>query len=176
MKSRVIQALLMAVLAAAATASAQTMNTPAAPALNKTDMAIVNGMAQASIAEIEAGKLALDKGSSVTVKAFARQMVEDHGKALRDLTELAQNKGINLPTAPDAKRKAMVARLGKLKGEAFDKKYMAEAGVADHKHVLAALIKDEARARDPDVKALAAKMLPTVEQHLHHAKGAKATQ
>ncbi|MDQ1815468.1 hypothetical protein RBA41_19390 [Massilia sp. CCM 9210] len=33
----------------------------------------------------------------------------------------------------------------------------------------AALKKFEAKAKDPDVKALAAKMLPTVEQHLHSA-------
>jgi hypothetical protein len=32
----------------------------------------------------------------------------------------------------------------------------------------------ETRAKDADVKALAAKMLPTVEQHLQMAKAAKA--
>jgi putative membrane protein len=74
-----------------------------------------------------------------------------------------------LPAGPDAKHKALAARLGKLKGERFDQVYMAQAGVADHKQVHAALTRDHARARDPDVKALAAKMLPTVEQHLQVA-------
>lgn len=176
MKSEVILALLIAALAAPFAANAQTMNTPAAPALNKTDMAIVTAMAQANIAEIEAAKLALANGNSAEVKTFAKQMIDDHTKALNDVNELAQDKGITLPSAPDAKHKAMTKRLGKLKGDAFDKKYMAEAGVADHKKVLAALRKDQARARDPDVKALAAKMLPTVEQHLHQATGAKVSQ
>ena len=169
MKLEVILALLIAALAAPVAGNAQTMNTPAAPALNRTDMAIVTALAQANIAEIEAGKLALANGNSAEVKTFARQMIDDHTKALNDVNDLAQNKGITLPGAPDAKHKAMAKILGKLKGEAFDKKYMAEAGVADNKKVLAALRKDEARARDPDVKALAAKMLPTVEQHLHLA-------
>jgi len=152
-------------------AGAQTMNTPAASALNKTDQQIVKAMAQANMAEIEAGKLALANGQSAEVKTFAQLMIDDHTKALNDVTTLAQNKGVTLPTEPDAKHKAMAAKLSKLKGDAFDKHYMAQAGVADHKKVHAMLKKDEARAKDPDVKALAAKMLPTVEQHLHSATG-----
>jgi putative membrane protein len=176
LKTELTKAVLSAAIAAAVAmpfaAGAQTMNTPAAPALNKTDQQIVEGMARANMAEIDAGKLALANGQSAEVKAFAQQMIDDHGKALADVTTLAQNKGVTLPAEPDAKHKAMAAKLAKLKGAAFDKSYMAQAGVDDHKKVLAALKKDEARAKDPDVKALAAKMLPTVEQHLHTATGA----
>jgi len=150
---------------------AATMNTPAAPAVDKSDQKIVIGMAQANMAEVAAGKLALEKSQSVEVKAFAQQMIDDHGRALADVTALAQDKGVTLPAAPDKKHQAMAAKLAKLNGAAFDKSYMAQAGVADHKQVHAALKKDEARAKDPDVKALAAKMLPTVEQHLHAASG-----
>ncbi|SHH67708.1 DUF4142 domain-containing protein [Massilia sp. CF038] len=174
-KQTVSKALLSAAIAAALSVpfavSAQTMNTPAASALTKADQQIVEGMARANMAEIEAGKLALANGQSAEVKAFAQQMIDDHTKALNDVTTLAQNKGVTLPTEPDAKHKAMAAKLAKLKGDAFDKSYMAQAGVADHKKVHATLKKDEARAKDPDVKALAAKMLPTVEQHLHTASG-----
>lgn len=175
MKNNLTKAVLATAIAAAVAmpyaASAQTMNTPAASALNKTDQGIVQGMARANIAEIEAAKLALANGQSEQVKTFAQQMIDDHTKALADVTTLAQNKGVTLPTEPDAKHKAMAASLAKLKGDAFDKRYMAQAGVADHTAVHAALKKDEARAKDPDVKALAAKMLPTVEQHLHNAHG-----
>ncbi len=173
--------LMKAVLGAAITAAfslplathAQTMNSPAAPALDKADQAIVIGMARANMAEIEAGKLALANAESASVKTFAQQMIDDHTKALSDVTSLAQNKGVTLPTDLDPKHKAMAAKLSKLKGNAFDKHYMAQAGVADHKQVHAKLKKDEAKAKDPDVKALASKMLPTVEQHLHTATGHK---
>lgn len=172
-KSRVLKALLSAALAAAFAVpfatTAQTMNTPAASALNKTDQRIVASMARANMAEIEAAKLALTNSQNAEVKAYAQQMIDDHTRALNDVTALAQNKGVTLPTEVDAQHKAMAAKLSKLKGDAFDKTYMAQAGVADHKKVHAMLKKDEARARDPDVKALAAKMLPTVEQHLHSA-------
>lgn len=167
------KALLSAALAAAVAlpfaATAQTMNTPAKSALNKTDQQIVAAMARANMAEVEAGNLALANGESAEVKAFARQMVDDHTRALADVTALAQEKGVTLPTGPDARHKAMAARLSRLKGAQFDHQYMMQAGVNDHKQVHAMLKRDEKRATDPAVKALAAKMLPTVERHLHAA-------
>lgn len=167
---------LAAVLAVPFAVGAQTMNTPAASALNKVDQQIVVAMARANMAEIEAAKLALANSGTAEVKAYAQQMIDDHTKALNDVTTLAQNKGVALPTEVDAKHKAMAAKLARLKGEKFDRSYMAQAGVADHKQVHSMLKKDHARARDPDVKALAAKMLPTVEQHLHAASNGPHVQ
>lgn len=155
---------------------AATMNTPAASALSKGDQNIVADMARANMAEIEAGKLALSNSQNAQVKTFAQQMIDDHTKALADVTQLAQSKGVTLPTEPDSKHKAMAAKLSKLNGDAFDKAYMAQAGVGDHKAVHAALKKFESKAKDPDVKALAAKMLPTVEQHLHNAADLAGTK
>jgi putative membrane protein len=180
MKSKFQQLLLGTAIAAALVAplsvSAQEKKDAASRGLGKTDTAIVTAMAQANMAEIEAGKLALANGSSAEVKAFAQKMVDDHTKALNDVTAVAMSKNVTLPTEPDAKHKAMAEKLRVLKGDAFDKEYMAKAGVQDHKHVHAMLKKDEARASDPEVKALAAKMLPTVAQHLEHAtKSAGAT-
>ncbi|NML60647.1 DUF4142 domain-containing protein [Massilia sp. RP-1-19] len=178
LKTKVVKTLLSASLVAAFAAPmalhAQApagMNTPAASALNKADQKIVMDMARANMAEIEAGKMAVSKTQNAEVKAFAQRMIDDHTKALADVTTLAQSKGVTLPTEPDAKHKAMAAKLGKLEGEAFDREYMKQAGVADHTKVHAMLKKDSARAKDPDVKALAAKMMPTVEEHLHSAKG-----
>lgn len=179
LKSTLMQGLLSAAVAATfaipvashAQAPSATMTTPAASGLSKADQKIVVDMAHANMAEVEAGKLALSKTQNAEVKAFAQLMVDDHTKALNDVTQLAQNKGVTLPTELDSKHKAMADKLSKLSGDAFDKEYMAKAGVADHKAVHAALKKNEARAKDPDVKALAAKMLPTVEQHLHSATG-----
>ena len=173
LKSLLQKAMLSAAVAAACAvplaAAAQTMNTPAASGLNKADQKIVVAMAQANMAEIEAGKLALANAQSADVKAYAQQMVDDHTKALADVTTLATNKGVALPTEVDAKHKAMAARLSKLKGTKFDKMYMQQAGVKDHKMVHAKLKKDSTTATDPEVKALAAKMMPTIEEHLHKA-------
>ena len=178
LKTKVIKTLLSASMIAAfaapmavqAQAPAAGMNTPAAGALNKADQKIVMDMARANMAEIEAGKIAVAKSQSADVKAFAQRMIDDHTKALADVTTLAQNKGVTLPTEVDAKHKAMAAKLNKLDGDAFDREYMKQAGVADHSKVHAMLKKDSARAKDPDVKALASKMMPAVEEHLTSAK------
>ena len=169
LKKAMLSAAVAAAFAVPFGAAAQTMNSPASSVLSKADQKIVAGMAQANMAEIEAGKLALAHATSPEVKAFAQQMVDDHTKALADVTTLATNKGVALPTEVDAKHKAMAAKLSKLKGEKFDRMYMQQAGVNDHKQVHTKLKKDAASATDPEVKALAAKLLPTVEEHLHKA-------
>jgi putative membrane protein len=156
---------------------AQASAAATAAVLTKGDQKIVADMAIANMAEVDAGKMAVGKTQNPQVKTFAQKMIDDHTKALNDVTALAQSKGVTLPTEVDAPHKAMAAKLDKLSGDAFDKAYMADAGVSDHSKVHAKLKGFESKAKDPEVKALAAKMLPTVEEHLHLAKdmhGAKA--
>ncbi|MBZ2206445.1 DUF4142 domain-containing protein [Massilia soli] len=178
LKTKILKSLLSASLIAAfavpmavqAQTSAAGMNTPAASALNKADQKIVMDMARASMAEIEAGKIAVNKAQSPEVKAYAQRMVDEHTRALTDVTNLAQSKGVTLPTELDAKHKAMAAKLNRMEGDKFDREYMKQAGVSDHTKMHAMLKKDSARATDPDVKALAAKMMPAVEEHMTAAR------
>lgn len=144
--------------------------TGSAAMLTSADKKAIMDMGMANMAEVEAGKMAVSKSQSADVKAFAQQMIDDHSKALTDVQGLASTKGVTLPTELDAKHKAMAAKLDKLSGAAFDKEYMKNAGVADHKTVHATLVKDEKAAKDADVKALAGKMLPVVEQHMKSAE------
>jgi predicted outer membrane protein len=144
--------------------------TGSSAALTAADKKAIMDMGMANMAEVEAGKMAVAKSQSADVKAFAQQMIDDHSKALTEVQTLATAKGVTLPTELDAKHKAMAAKLDKLSGEKFDKEYMKNAGVMDHKTVHATLTKDEKAAKDADVKALAGKMKPTVEQHLKSAE------
>ncbi|HEU5435605.1 MAG TPA: DUF4142 domain-containing protein [Telluria sp.] len=168
--NNLLQAMILVAVAATTTAAS------AATTLSKGDQAIIAGMAQANMAEVAAGKMALEKSQNAEVKKFAQMMIDDHSKALDSVTEVAKAKEVTLPTDVDAPHKAMAMRLSKLSGDAFDKAYMKEAGVADHTKVHAKLKKDETAAKDADVKALAAKMLPTVEGHLQMAKAAPVTK
>jgi putative membrane protein len=144
--------------------------TGSSAALSSADKKGLTDMAVANINEIAAGKIAVSKAQSPEVKAFAQQMIDDHSKSLTEVQTLAQARGVTLPTEPDAKHKAMAAKLDKLSGADFDKEYMKNGGLADHKMVHATLLKDEKAAKDPDVKALAAKTAPVVEQHLKAAQ------
>jgi putative membrane protein len=155
-----------------APAPGATSPAPAAPgaAVSKTDQQLMRDIAHANLAEIEAGKTALAKSSNEQVKSFAQKMIDDHTKAQQELQQLAQAKGVTLPTEPDSKHKAMLQKLSGLSGDAFDRRYMEQGGVADHKKTHALLKRVQAKASDPDLKQLAAKTLPTVDEHLRMAQ------
>jgi putative membrane protein len=146
-----------------------------AESLAKADQAILKQLAQANIAEIETGKIAVQKSQNSEVKAFAQQMIDDHSTGLREVLAVAQNKGVVLPTEPDAKHKALAKKLNRLSGDAFDREYAAQAGVADHKKTHAFVQKVQADAKDADVKALAAKLEPTIAKHLGHVETLSAS-
>ena len=153
-------ALITAALLGALSAQAQN--------LAKSDQQMLQQLAQGNMAEIEAGKIALQKSQNTEVKAFAQKMIDDHTKGLQEVQSVAQSKGVTLPAEPDAKHKAMANKLNNLSGDAFDRTYLAQAGVADHKKTHALVQKVQSNAKDADVKALAAKLEPTVAQHLTH--------
>ena len=143
---------------------------PVAAGLSKADQQIVMDLAQGNMAEIAVGKMALGKSQNEQVKTFAQQMIDDHTTALAAVRQLATAKGLSMPTDIDKTHKKMTGQLDAKSGEAFDNAYMAQGGVADHQKIHSMLAAAEKKARDPDLKALAAKMLPTVDQHLKAAR------
>ena len=142
----------------------------AAGAVSKGDLKMMRDMAHANLAEIEAGKLAQSKSQNADVKKFAQQMIDDHTQAQAELQKLAQSKGVNLPSEPDKKHQAMAKKMQGMSGEELDRMYMKKGGVDDHQKTLKLLKKAQKNAKDSDLKALAAKMTPIVEQHLQMAK------
>jgi putative membrane protein len=133
------------------------------------DQHFVMEAAKGGLAEVELGKLASDKASSDQVKQFGKRMVDDHSKANDELKSLAQSKNITLPTQVDPKDKAFVDRLSKLSGEQFDRAYMRHM-LADHRKDVNAFRTESQSGKDPEVKAWAAKTLPTLEEHLKQAQ------
>jgi putative membrane protein len=133
------------------------------------DKRFVMAAAAGGLAEVELGRLAADKASNADVKQFGQRMVDDHGKANDELKSLASQKNITLPADLDAKEKATRDRLSKLSGDAFDRAYMREM-VADHNKDVAEFQHASKMAKDSDVKAWAAKTLPTLEEHQKMAK------
>ncbi|WP_234814902.1 DUF4142 domain-containing protein [Noviherbaspirillum denitrificans] len=138
--------------------------------MSRGDQNIVNELAVSNLAEIEAGKIALSQSKNDQVRNFAQKMVDDHQQAQKDLEQLAQAKGMTLPTEPDNKHKAMAKKLSALEGDKFDKQYMKQGGLNDHKDTHKMLQSAQKRASDPDLKALVAKMEPVVSQHLNMAQ------
>jgi len=141
------------------------------------DQAFLQEAADGGMAEVELGQLAMEKASSAEVKEFAERMVTDHGKANDQLKQIASRKGVELPSEPGGKNKAMKDHLAKLSGEEFDKAYMSHM-LKDHKKDVAAFKAESENGQDPDIKQFATETLPTLEDHLKQAETVtpKATQ
>lgn len=150
--------------------SGTTSGTGANAKVARADSKMMTDLAEANIAEIETGKLALDKTKNDQIKTFAQQMIDDHTSAQKDLQTLAQSKGVKLPAGTDLEHKAMATALKALSGNTFDNQYVKRAGVGDHERTIKLLQKVQKDGQDADMKALAAKMLPTVQQHLQMAQ------
>jgi putative membrane protein len=142
---------------------------PAPSAKAPADQAFVTEAAKGGMAEVELGKLAAEKATNDDVKKFGQRMADDHSKANDELKSIASKKNITLPTDIDAKDKALRDRLMKLSGAAFDRAYM-RAMVSDHVKDVSAFKRESQAGKDADVKAFAAKTLPTLEDHLTLAR------
>ncbi len=126
-------------------------------------------LAQANLAEIEAGKLGMEKAQDPKVKEYAQKMVDDHSKLLDDMKKLAQSKNVDLPSAPDAKHQKLMKKLQSLSGEKFDREYM-QAMVKDHRDALKLAQRTAKGAKDTDLQGAAKQAAPEIEEHLKMAQ------
>jgi putative membrane protein len=137
--------------------------------LSKSDQRYFAELAKANLAEIQAGKLALQKANAEAVKSYAKHMVDEHSKMLEEQRAMGQEKHAAMPAAPDDKQKKAFDKLQKLSGAEFDRAYM-EQMVKDHEDALD-LVKDIAKkADDPAFKSAGQKAVPDIQEHLATAK------
>jgi putative membrane protein len=121
------------------------------------------------MAEVQLGQLAQQQALSDQVKQFAQRMVADHGKANDELGQLAGAKGVQVPAEPGRDQRKAMDKLRKLSGAEFDRGYMKHM-VEDHKKDVSDFRKQARTGNDAELKAFAAKHLPTLEEHLRMAQ------
>jgi len=138
--------------------------------LSAQDRQFIIEAAQGGMAEVQLGKLALQRASSQEVKDYAQHMIDEHTKVNQQLMALAKQKGVTPPKTIGQKNEAVRAKLSKLSGSAFDKAYMNEAGVKAHAQQEVLFSQQAKQGQDPELKAFAAKVLPTVQEHLQQAQ------
>jgi putative membrane protein len=143
-------------------------------AVDKDDAKFATTAANAGMAEVAAGKMAAKKATRTRVKNFAEMMVTDHTKAGDELATLAKTKNITLPSAPDADAQKKADDLSKKTGKDFDKAYV-DAMVDDHEKAVKLFTDASQNCKDADLKAFAAKTLPTLKMHLDSIKAIKAS-
>ena len=134
-----------------------------------TDNSFFTKAAQGGMAEVELGKLAVSHASNDQVKQFGQRMIDDHTKANDNLSKIASQKGVTIPSSLDAKDQATEDRLEKLNGAEFDRAYMEDM-VRDHRADIAEFRREANRGQDTEAKNFASKTLPTLEEHLKQAE------
>jgi putative membrane protein len=139
---------------------------PDAGATPAAAVAFVQKAAEGGAAEVAIAKLAQQKAENAEVKAFAERLEKDHTAANGELKALAANRNITLPAE---KKGPVYFKLEKLSGAAFDRAFVS-AMVTDHQKDVKAFEKEAASGADPDVKAFAAKTLPTLKEHLQQVQ------
>jgi putative membrane protein len=114
--------------------------------------------------EIEAGKLAQEKGQSKAVKDFGKMLVKDHTAADKQVKSLAKQMKVELPTHPPDMKDSKLEKARTLTGAEFDKAF-AQAMVEDHKDDIEDVAEARDKTTDPQLKKLLTGIVPTLEKH-----------
>lgn len=119
----------------------------------------------ANMFEIEEAQVAVKAAKNPDVKAFAQKMITDHTKAGTEFKAVvAKISGVTAPTALDDAHQSKLDDLKKKTGDDFDQDYVSDQKDAHNEAV--SLFKNYAdNGTDPDLKAFAAKTLPTLQAH-----------
>jgi putative membrane protein len=126
--------------------------------------------------EIEASRIAASKATHQDVKAFAGQMISDHEASAQKLSAAAIESGrMPPPAGMDDRQKRKLEQLRLSSGQDFDKLYV-EQQLESHEEAVA-LFSDytKSNADDGPIVRFARETLPTLEAHLSHVRGLKAT-
>jgi len=103
------------------------------------------------------------------VKEFGQRMVEDHARANTQLKATASQRNITLPSDLNSEQKSTKEKLSQLSGAEFDREYMSDM-LKDHETDVKEFQKQATEGADPDIRAFAAKTLPTLQSHLQMAR------
>lgn len=155
-----------------------TPRTPGAPGgmavqVMAPDAAFVLRVADHDARRLEAARLAGARGLDARVRAFAARMVMDHTRIGAELMIFARTRSIVVKPDPGV-AKLVADTFAGMAGARFDTAYVGLA-VRDHEASVA-LFEDESRGgSDAELKAWAARTLPTLREHLRLARDLQAS-
>jgi len=134
------------------------------------DQKFVDFAAQTDMVEANLGQMAQSVSDSQPVKDYGQMLVTDHTNDFHQLYSVAHQANLTMPDAIDAENdKTMIDPFEKLKGEAFDHRYIHEM-IAGHTKAIEIYKNEAADAQNPALKSYAEQALPVLEKHLAGAK------
>jgi len=114
--------------------------------------------------EVENGKMAEKQAKSAEVKNIAARLVADHNRLNKELTALANRKGVTFNTSG--------VKAQNLGSADFDRTYL-KLLEETHKRDIADFERATKSSDDSELKGWASKSLPTLKQHLAMVQSAE---
>lgn len=144
--------------------------------MTTTTKGFVEAAAVSDMYEVEAGKIAQERGRSAAVKDFGAMMVKAHTGTSNKLKAIlaSENAKVTPPAHVDDRRQGMLDNLRGASAADFDNRYLTQQ-IAAHKEAQVLL---RGYAKDGDNKAIknfAADILPDVGKHLAEARKIEAS-
>ncbi len=121
------------------------------------------------LAEVNVSEIGLQRATDPELKQFSQRMIDDHSKVNQELANLTMRKGMRIPVGIDSRAQFCAESLSGLSGEEFNRCY-AKAQLVMHMDAVSAFEAEAHRGQDPDIKALAARTLPVIKEHLKAIK------
>ena len=164
---------LVALAAALSAPAAFAEDTPAPRATNAStvnkgpvdDTLFAAAAASGGLAEVSLSELGVQRATDPELKRFSKQMIDEHTKLNSEMMALASQKRIALPRTPDVRAQFCAQSLAGISGADFDRCY-AKAQLLAHMDAVGIFEAEAERGQDAEVKALAAKALPHIKEHL----------
>jgi putative membrane protein len=132
--------------------------------MSQKDVNFIQKAAGGGAQEVANGKMAETQAKSAEVKNVAERMVADHTRLNKELTALANKKGVNFNTGG-----VRAQNLGSGNFDALYLKWLEEV----HRGDIAEFEKAAKSSDDSELKAWASRALPTLKQHLAMVQSAE---
>lgn len=142
---------------------------PPSSHLSSADKSFMTKAADDDMIEANVGQMAESRAAKTEVRDFAKTLADDHSKAYGELLQLANTTGDKVPRGIDIRRDRNASQLKHLTGARFDHAFLSDE-IASHEKAIAAFRREAAHGSDPEVKAMASRMIPVLEKHLQTAR------
>ncbi|MDP1643258.1 MAG: DUF4142 domain-containing protein [Phenylobacterium sp.] len=129
----------------------------------------VSNAAIGDMYEVEAGRMAQERGVRAETKALGEMLVSDHTAAAERMAGLARAAGETIPTEMDERRKGLIDNLRAAQGAEFDRVFAAQQ-VAAHQEALTLHEGFADNTDHPELAAHARETVPRLQAHLERAR------
>jgi putative membrane protein len=132
--------------------------------ISGSDLTFMNQATYANRAEIELGALAAERSTTQSIIDYGQMMEEEHGNALDELADIADDYDKSLPSGLTAAQLDLKDTLMTLSGAAFDSVYIANM-VQDHATALTLFQSQASNGKVSRLRDYANKYIPHIEEH-----------